>query len=97
MNECQSELGKQIAVDLLPLTDKSEIEYRLKLTSEIQELLKNKIFFNFEDISDINELISKNNNQTYNFKEFRKIHFNVSAANLIHNSLQEFLVVNIII
>ncbi|MBC8384909.1 MAG: hypothetical protein H8E57_05275, partial [Candidatus Cloacimonetes bacterium] len=83
-------MGKQIAVDLLPLTDKSEIEYRLKLTSEIQELLKNKIFFNFEDISDINELISKNNNQTYNFKEFRKIHFNVSAANLIHNSLQEF-------
>jgi DNA mismatch repair protein MutS2 len=88
-SECQSDLGREIAISLTPLTDKEEIEYRLSLTSEFQELLKNKVSYNFENVSEINELLLDFKHQTYDFYEFKKIKFNVSTANRISKDIKE--------
>jgi len=81
--ECQCIPGKETALSLLPLDDKPEIEYRLSISVEIQELLKNKVSFNFSRISDIKELLLKLKHQTYSFEEFKQINFNLTAANNI--------------
>ncbi len=88
-SECHSDLGREIALSLTPLTNKEEIEYKLSLTSEFQELLKNKISYNFENVSGINELLLDFKHQTYDFYEFKKIKFNVSTANRISKDIKE--------
>ncbi|MDO9576535.1 MAG: endonuclease MutS2 [Candidatus Cloacimonadales bacterium] len=82
--ECQCIPGKEIALFLQPLNDKIKIEYRLSLTAEIQELLRNNISFNFSRISDIEKLLLELKHQTYNFEEFQQIYFNLTAANGIY-------------
>ena len=83
-SECQCIPGKEIALSLQPLNNKTEIEYRLSLAAEIQELLRNKIAFNFSRISDIEKLLLELKHQTYNFEEFQQIYFNLTAANRIY-------------
>ena len=87
--ECHSQLGSRKALTLTPLNTIAEITYKLELTSEIQILLKKGILHNFENISDIEELISKQKHQTYNFEEFQQIYFNVSCANRVSKNIEE--------
>ena len=82
--ECQCIPGKEIAHSLQPLNNKTEIEFRLSLATEMQKLLKNKISFNFSKISDIEKLLLELKHQTYNFEEFQKIYFNLVVANNIY-------------
>ena len=39
--ECHSQLGKELALKLQPLDEKKQIEYKLFLTAEVQDLIKN--------------------------------------------------------
>ena len=87
--ECHSSLGRKLALNLQPLYEKKQIEHKLSLTGEVQGLLKNKISFNFEDVSDISKLLQEFEHQTYNFEEFRKIFFNILAANNITRNTDE--------
>ncbi|HHE38566.1 MAG TPA: endonuclease MutS2, partial [Candidatus Cloacimonetes bacterium] len=89
VQECQSEPGKTVASKLQPLINKKEIDHKLKLTSEIQECLKNRIYFNFENVSDVVGLLRNFHHQTYNFEEFRKIYFNISAANTLKKRIEK--------
>ncbi|MDP8200965.1 MAG: endonuclease MutS2 [Candidatus Tenebribacter burtonii] len=89
VRECHSQLGSRKALDLRPLSTIAEITYKLELTSEIQILLKKGISHNFENISDIEEIISEQKHQTYNFEEFQQIYFNVSCANRISKNIEE--------
>ncbi|OQX71910.1 MAG: hypothetical protein B6D62_00945 [Candidatus Cloacimonas sp. 4484_275] len=81
--ECHSENGKKIADELQPFDDKKEIEKRLFLTAEIQEMLKNGFSFNFEAISDLSKLLNNFEHQSYNFEELKLIIGNLRVANLI--------------
>jgi DNA mismatch repair protein MutS2 len=86
--ECQSDLGKQLAQKLQPYKDKQEIEYKLSLTSQLQELLRNRIHFDFSRLSDIQLLLQELKHQTYSFEEFQKIYFNISITNNIDCSAE---------
>jgi len=88
--ECHNELGGEIAEKLHPLNDKKEIEYNIQLTQEVQELLRNKISYNLENISNISELLLNLKHQTFNFEEFRKIYFNLRAANIFSADIENF-------
>ena len=66
VQECHSKLGSKMALDLQPMQEIADITYRLELTTEIQILLKKNISHNFENISDIKKIISKQKHQTYN-------------------------------
>ncbi len=87
--ECHSNLGSKMAFCLQPMREIADITYKLELTSEIQILLRKGISHNFENISDIEELILKQKHQTYNFEEFQQIYYNVSTANRISKSTEE--------
>ncbi len=87
--ECHSSLGSKMAFDLQPLHKIEEIEHSLELTSEIQILLRKGISFNFENISDIENLISNQKHQAFSFEEFQRIYFNVSTANQIAKKVKE--------
>ncbi|MCF7858307.1 MAG: endonuclease MutS2 [Candidatus Cloacimonetes bacterium] len=87
--ECHSSLGKRRALSLEPKQDVAEIEYDQNLILELQLLLKKGISYNFENISELEELIKTNKHQTFNFEEFQKIYYNVSIANLIKNDSKE--------
>ncbi|RLC53066.1 MAG: hypothetical protein DRI23_01410 [Candidatus Cloacimonadota bacterium] len=83
-NECQSPLGFERAISLIPITRKTKIEYSLTIIEELQGLQKNTLSFNFHKVSDIFKLISEVKHQTFNFEEFRKIYFNIAAANSVN-------------
>ncbi len=87
--ECHSSLGRELALSLQPLDEKKQIEYKLSFTGEVQNLLKSGISFNFENVSDISKLLQEFEHQTYNFEEFRKIYFNILAANNITRHTDE--------
>ena len=87
--ECHSLLGSKMALDLQPKQKIADITHSLDLTSEIQILIRKGISYNFENISDITELVTKQKHQTYNFEEFQKIFFNVISANLISKYREE--------
>ena len=87
--ECQCRPGKDMALSLLPQNDIQEIEYRLVLTAEVQELLKRKIHFDFSRISDPENLLLELKHQTYDFEEFRQIYFNINTANNIYAAQDE--------
>ena len=87
--ECHSILGSRVASNLQPMSTIEEITPKLELTSEIQRLLKKGISHNFENISDITKIISKQKHQTYNFEEFKQIYYNVSTANRISKSTDD--------
>ncbi len=87
--ECHSKLGSEMALDLQPMSRIADITHKLELTSEIQILLRKSISHNFENISNIEDLISKQKHQTYNFEEFQQIFFNVATANQISKSTEE--------
>ncbi len=89
VRECQSEPGKTEALKLHPLIDKKEIDHKLELTSEIRECLNNRIYFNFENVSEVSELFQDYPHQTYDFEEFRKIYFNISAANILKREIEK--------
>ena len=88
--ECHNELGREIAVKLHLLNDKKEIEYKILLTLELQELLRNNISYNLDNVSNISELLLNLKHQTFNFEEFRKIYFNLRAANNFSADLENF-------
>ena len=89
VEECHSSLGKELVLKLQPLREKKQIEYKLSFTGEVQNLLKSGISFNFENVSDISKLLKEFEHQTYNFEEFRKIYFNILAANNITRNTDE--------
>ncbi|HPR16795.1 MAG TPA: endonuclease MutS2 [Candidatus Cloacimonadota bacterium] len=80
---CHSSLGKQMAMALQPLENKTVIESELNLISEIQNLLKSGISFNFSRIGKVDQLLFNLQHQTYNFEEFQQFYFNLVAANSI--------------
>ncbi len=80
---CHSNLGKKLAKNLHPLTSKAEIEKRLSLTYEIQELLRKGFSIDFHQISDLNELLYNMIYQTFSFQEFDKIIGSVRTSNRI--------------
>jgi DNA mismatch repair protein MutS2 len=82
-NECQCPLGYEKAVSLIPINNKTEIEYSLAIIEELQGLQKNTLSFNFHKVSDVSKLITEIKHQTFNFEEFRRIYFNISAANSV--------------
>ncbi|MCF7920282.1 MAG: endonuclease MutS2 [Candidatus Cloacimonetes bacterium] len=77
---CQSEAGRMLTGRLQPLSSKAAIEQRLRLTDEIQLLLKEKIHYNFLDLTDLKQLLYENNGQVYDFEEFRQIIRNQETA-----------------
>ena len=81
--ECHSVPGKNLAEKLQPLSRKKEIEDKLRLTSEIQEILKNGFSFNFEAVSELAELLKNFDHQTYNYEELKLIIGNVTTSNLV--------------
>jgi len=87
--ECHSKLGNKMALAMQPMKIIADINHKLELTSEIQILLRKGISHNFEHISDIEDLISKQKHQTFNFEEFQLIYFNVSTANQISKNTEE--------
>lgn len=89
ISECQSPPGKKIALHTAPLQDVDEIRYRLDLTSEIQELLKHNLRFDFSDINDVEKLLQEIRNDVFNFEEFKLIHNNIKLTNLIVKSFRE--------
>jgi len=88
-SECQSELGRAIAVKLHPLKNKNTIEKKLNLTKELQDLLVEKKSYNFGNISKLDELLINFKHDTYNFAEFRQICFNVIASNNIEQNFDD--------
>lgn len=87
--ECHSDLGRKRAFALKPLQEITTIRAKLDLTSEIQFLLKKGFTHNFENISDIGEIISKRKHQTFNFEEFQKINYNISTANQVSKNTED--------
>jgi len=87
--ECHSSLGSKMAFDLQPLNKIEEIEHSLELTAEIQILSRKGVSYNFENISDIEDLISKQKHQAFSFEEFQRVYFNVSTANRVVKTAEE--------
>ena len=80
---CQSEFGKQLTRKLHPLQNKESIEKRLRLSEEVQLLLKEKVHFNFMNLTDLSLLLFENNGQVYDYEEFRQIVRNQKVAEQI--------------
>jgi len=88
-SECQANLGRKLAAFLKPLNNLEKIRTNLDLTSEAQLLLKKGSTHNFENISDISQIISNREHQTFNFEEFQKINYNISVANQVIKHTEE--------
>ncbi|MCF7793705.1 MAG: endonuclease MutS2 [Candidatus Cloacimonetes bacterium] len=84
--ECHSGLGRQLALELKPLSSKTEVDKLLVLNEEIRNLIKTGLQFNFSRISNLNELLNNIKHITYNYEEFQQIYFNLEAANNIYYS-----------
>ena len=82
--ECHCPPGIEMANALSPLSDKKKIEYSLTIIEELQGLQKNAVIFNFRNVTEISKLINEVKHQTFNFEEFRKIYFNIAAANSVN-------------
>ncbi len=89
ITDCQSPLGKDLADHIKPLKEKEKIDDKLNLSAELQVLLKNGLSYNFENVTEISDLLNNFKHQTYNFEEFKKIYYNINAANIIEIELDE--------
>lgn len=81
--ECHSDLGRELAGVLKPLTSKQKIDELLELNEEIRNLINSGLSFNFERISRIDDLLNNLKHNTYDFAEFQQIYFNLNTANSI--------------
>ena len=80
-DHCHSKAAGALADMLHPMRDKKAIEDKLNIISEIQEFLLNNNSFNFENLSNIDNLLQQPTHQVYDFDEFKEIVNNVSIAN----------------
>lgn len=77
---CHSFAGKGKAATLLPLKHINEINYRLKLISEIQDALKHNIDFDFEELLPLEELFADTKQIVFDYEEFRLAYLNARLA-----------------
>lgn len=63
-----------------PLPSKGEIESRLGITEEVQILLKERVHFNFSNLTDIKSLLYETDGQVYDHTEFQQIVRNQQIA-----------------
>jgi DNA mismatch repair protein MutS2 len=87
---CHSDGARLLAQKLHPICDKAEIENRLKLSSEIQQMQKNKIYYNFSLVSEIRSLLYENDGQIYDFEEFRLIVNNLIVVENISSDRKRY-------
>ncbi len=81
--QCQSEAGKRLTELIEPLEDKSEIEYRLGIVEEAQLLQKEKVYYNYSQVTDLDRLLFENDGQVYDYEELRQIMGNLSTGERI--------------
>jgi len=87
--ECHSYSGRELALDLLPLIDPEEINFRLDITAEIQELQAGNIRFNFSDLSDTVDLLREFKHEVFNFDEIFQICKNIILSNRLIRDLKD--------
>jgi DNA mismatch repair protein MutS2 len=75
-----SSAGKAIAATLFPLNDQAQIIYRQNLISEIQEVYKHGIDFDFSELLPLEEVFEATNQTVYDWEEFRLIYLNARLA-----------------
>ena len=81
--QCQSEAGKRLIGFIEPLQDKSEIEYRLGIAEETQLLHKEKVYYNYSQVTELDRLLFENDGQVYDYEELRQIMGNLSTGERI--------------
>lgn len=82
---CHSALGRDLALELHPMTELSAIVSSQKLISEIQEVLSRGFDFRFEELGDLNPLFENSRNSIFGFEEFSAVY----ANNRISDSVLE--------
>lgn len=99
---CISNQAKHFLKELHPYSDKSKILYSLNLIDELKILLQD-FSFNFENFSDIKELIFPNEEALFSYHDFKRIYQNIVIAenfiiqkrNLSERSLLRILIRNL--
>lgn len=81
--ECHSEMGSKIAESLVPLQDRNMIINLLELADQAKTLISKGISYNFEDLSDLVELLFNFRYENYNYQEFTTIYKNITTANRV--------------
>ncbi len=89
-NECHSSAGKAISAEIKPLSDKKEKLQKINLIGELQRLSIQGYLYQFENLSDLTELLIEWKHNSYSFEEFRSIIYCVSIANIISNDKDNF-------
>lgn len=87
---CQSEVGRAKVRELEPLREKEKIEERLDLVEETQRLLKEKVYYNFSEVSDLGSLLYETDGQVYDFDELKKITANIRVSERIIQDKQRY-------
>ncbi|MDY6916301.1 MAG: endonuclease MutS2 [Candidatus Cloacimonadota bacterium] len=82
---CHSEMGRKLAYKLNPITNRQEIETKLKTVSEALALSRQGIRYNFTDLADLKKLLLEFEHKLYNFEEFHQIIHNQNLANRFYN------------
>ncbi len=88
--ECQSEVGKAIALKLRPERNKPAIELKLKRAHETIELHSYGHSVNFEELTVIDDIFEEPFHGVLNFEEFQAICRNVITSNLLKSCEEEF-------
>ena len=80
---CQSDGGRKLTAELKPLDNKSEIDKRLAFSEEMQLMQKEKIYYNYSEVSEIKGLLFDTDGQIYDHDEFKQIIFSLRTSEQI--------------
>jgi DNA mismatch repair protein MutS2 len=89
-SECHSASGRMHASQIMPLPHTPAMRQALALHGEMQRLIRENIHFNFEDLTDVSQLITTTKHQTFDFLEFRSIIRSLAIANAIKQADEEW-------
>jgi len=76
ITRCESDLGKNIAAQLCPMAQLSEIRKSQNLTYEMMELCKRGVQFRFDELCNLNSLFEDSSNALFGFEEFGAVYGN---------------------
>jgi len=86
---CQAEAGRARVAELTPLTDADAIRERLRLTAELQLLLRRGHSVDLAGVSDVTRLLRAPEHRVYGFEECRRLCGVVLAGNRLPRALDE--------
>lgn len=85
---CHSQLGRELAAGLTPLSDVRAIESSLKLVSELQECLEHGLDKDLSELSEIRPFFSDARYSLFGYEEFQLIWLNARLATGIAASFE---------